>query len=121
MFRCEYSLFSIGDNIIDKFIQLACIRYKKQNAVAHGCQNFVTILRQPQFKKLQRCPTLHYDRKKFQTDTCFRKEKGRHDKNIKRFASGNVNIVYATSLLFDTIDRFCPKKCQKSKSCSANR
>ena len=59
--------------------------------------------------------------KKFLTDTHFRKEKGRHDKNIKRFASGNVIIVYTTSLLFDVIDRLCPKKRQKSKSCSANR
>ena len=37
------------DNIFDRFIQLACIRYKNQNAVAHGCRDFVTILRQPQF------------------------------------------------------------------------
>ena len=49
VFLCEYSLFSIGDNVIDKFIQLACIRCKNQNAVAHGCRDFVTILRQPQF------------------------------------------------------------------------
>ena len=46
---CEYSLFLIGDTIIYKFIQLAFIRYKNQNAVAHGCRDFVIILRQPQF------------------------------------------------------------------------
>ena len=42
MFLCKYSLFSIGDNIIDKFIQLAFIRYKHPNAAAHGCRDFVT-------------------------------------------------------------------------------
>ena len=41
--------------------------------------------------------------------------------SLKRFASGNVVIVNATSLLFDVIDRLCPKKRQKSESCSANR
>ena len=55
-------------------------------------------------------------KKKFQTDTRFRKEKGRHDKNIKRFASGNVIIVNATSLLFDVIDRLCPKKPVKNQN-----
>ena len=35
---------------IDKFIQLACIRYKNQNAVAHGCRDFETILGNPNSK-----------------------------------------------------------------------
>ena len=37
--------------------------------------------------------------KMFQTQICFRKEMGRHDKIRSRFASGNVNIVYMASLL----------------------
>ena len=32
---------------------------------------------------------------------------------MKRFASGNVNIVYVTSLFLDVIGRLCPKKLKK--------
>ena len=50
----------------------------------------------------------------------FQKQKGGHDKVRKRFVSGNVNIVYVTSLLFDVIDRLCPNERQNSKFCSVN-
>ena len=37
------------------------------------------------------------------------------------FASGNVYIVYVTSLLFYVIGRLCPSKRQNLKSCSVNK
>ena len=46
---------------------------------------------------------------KFLTNIRFPKQKGRHDKIRKRFASGNVNIVYVTCFLFYLIGGFCKK------------
>ena len=46
----------------------------------------------------------------FKTNIRFRKQQGRHDEIRKRFASGNLNIVYVTSLFFDVIGRICAKK-----------
>ena len=48
----------------------------------------------------------------------FRKQKGKHDKIKKLFASGNANIGHVTSFIFDVIGRFCIKilYCQQTAS-----
>ena len=57
--RITYNYFQLMKIIIDKFNQLACIRYKNQNAVALGCRDIVKILRPPQFQKSQSYRILH--------------------------------------------------------------
>ena len=85
--------------------------------MAYDCRDVAIVLRQLKLEKSQSTNTSHYERKKVFEPMCVLESKSIDKIKLLSFlASGNVNNVSMTSLIFDVIGRLCPKDQEKSQS-----